>query len=282
MEDEIEKTITSVLSQTCTDFEYLIKDGVSQDKTVSIAKAFAPAFAKKGIRYQVISQPDMGIYDAMNQAIGEAQGEWLVFMNAGDSFASKTILEQVDKSGCLELGDIVYGDKINCSGKWFRYQKAFPLDYIRHRLPFCHQSSFTKRELFHDNLYSVQYRICSDYKFYLQMYRNGKRFVYFPEAVAIFDLNGISNSKGELVYKEMIQILEEMPPFRDEEAIQKLKEMQKEMLRNETKKHREMFMHQHLWKYIPQTLREKRREMMNKKAGWKTEEEFFGTKKDNP
>ncbi|MGN0715103.1 MAG: glycosyltransferase family 2 protein [Anaerovoracaceae bacterium] len=273
MEEEIGNTITSVLNQTCTDYEYLIKDGLSQDRTVDIAESFAPAFAEKDIPFRIISGPDSGIYDAMNRAVREAQGEWVIFMNAGDRFADKTVLEKVDKSGCLEEADIVYGDRILQNQKWFCYQKAYPLEKIRFGLPFCHQSTFTRKELFDHNVYSLKYRICSAFHFYLQLYREGKKFVYFPAAISIFDTNGVS-SNWKQNYQDKIQILEDMP-VRDEEAIQRLKETL-------SQKYRQEFMHQHLWKYVPEKLRMKRRERMRKKAGWKTEEEFFGAKKENP
>lgn len=272
-ENEIENTIASVYNQTCTDFEYLIKDGISQDRTVNIAESFAPAFAEKSIPFRIISQADSGIYDAMNQAVREAQGEWVIFMNAGDRFADESVLEQVAKSNCLEGADVVYGDTILREQELFCYQKASPLEVIRMELPFCHQSAFTRKALFDNNAYSLQYRICSDHRFYLQLYREGGKFVYFPEAISIYDVNGIS-SNWMLSYQETIKILEELP-VRDEEAIRRRKE--KKMTAD-----RRTFMHQHLWKYVPKKLREKRRELMRKKAGWKTEEEMFGQKKDNP
>lgn len=272
-ENEIGSTIASVLNQTCTDYEYLIKDGKSEDRTVNIAESFAPAFAEKGIPFRVISQPDSGIYDAMNQAIREAKGEWVVFMNAGDRFANNTILDRVTKSGCLETADVVYGDRILRNGELFRYQKARALEDIWYALPFGHQSTFTNREMFKYNLYSLQYKICSDHRFYLQMYLEGKKFVYFPDAVSIYDINGIS-SNWELALRETIRILEELP-VRDEDALQKMKcELETKM----KKTHRAVFIHQYLWKFVPEMLRMKRRELRNKKAGWKTEEEFFGTK----
>lgn len=112
MEKEIGKTIDSVLHQTCTDFEYIIKDGISKDRTVGIAESYAPAFAERGIPYRILVQPDKGIYDAMNQATCEAQGEWVLYMNAGDMFASSDVLRMAEQSGKLETADIVYGDRI--------------------------------------------------------------------------------------------------------------------------------------------------------------------------
>lgn len=273
MEDEIGETITSVLDQTCTDYEYIIKDGLSQDRTVSIAESFEPAFAEKGVSFCILSAPDSGIYDAMNQAVRASHGEWVVFMNAGDKFADKSVLEQVYKSGCLEEADVVYGDRLLKDQEFLCYQKAYELEKIRFGLPFCHQSSFTKRKLFDNNAYSLKYRICSAFHFYLQLYREGKRFAYFPIAISIFQVNGTS-SNWMLNYQDKIQILEDMPP-RDEEAIQSLKNKVKQMKRSS-------FLHQYLWRFVPQSLREKRRVIMKRKAGWKTEEEFFGQKKENP
>lgn len=274
IEDQIGDTITSVLNQTCTEYEYLIKDGVSNDRTVRIAESFALEFAEKGIPFRIISRPDSGIYDAMNQAIREAQGEWIILMNAGDQFADKTVLNRVNQSGCLEKADVVYGDQILKNGNLFRYKKADALENIRFALPFCHQSTLTSKELFKNNLYSVKFKICSDHQFYLQMYLEGKRFVHYPEAISIFDIHGIS-ADWRLVLLETIQILEEMP-VRDEDAIQKLKH---KLETKAEKEDRKKLIHRYLWRFVPQKLRMKRWEWKNKKAGWKPEEEFFGERR---
>lgn len=274
-EDEIGGTIASVLSQTCTEYEYLIKDGVSRDGTVSIAESFAPAFDEKGIPFRVISQPDSGIYDAMNQAILEAQGEWVILMNAGDRFANQTVLERVEKSGCLERADVVYGDLILQNGELFRYKKAGALESIRFALPFGHQSTLTSRALFANQLYSTAYKICGDHHFYLKMYLEGKRFVHFPEAISIFDIHGISASwKPALL--ETIRIQEEMP-VRDEEAIRKLKDELEARTREEERGR----LVRYLMKFVPKSLKMKRWELKRKRDGWKSEAEFFGEKKDD-
>ena len=106
-EKTIGDTIRTVLEQTCTDVEYIVKDGGSMDETVCIAKSFVTAFEERGISYQIISKPDRGIYDAMNQAVREAKGGWVLYMNAGDLFADRYVLEMVEQSGMLETSDIV-------------------------------------------------------------------------------------------------------------------------------------------------------------------------------
>lgn len=168
-EKEIEATMRSVLQQSFTDFEYLIKDGGSTDKTLEIANVLLPEFEAKGISLRIISQRDTGVYDAMNQAVEASIGEWLLFLNAGDRLAGDDVLERVVHSGALSRAEIVYGDTIFCDNGLCRYSQALDLKEMRYRMPFCHQSVLTKRsfENFH---YSTDYRICGDYHFYLKMY----------------------------------------------------------------------------------------------------------------
>ena len=266
----IRETIQSVLNQTSTNFEYIIKDGLSSDKTVNIAQSFTDAFAQRGISYRIISRKDSGIYDAMNQAVQETKGEWINFMNAGDRFATPTILDQVERDPHFREADIVYGDSIRQDQQLFQFSKARNLEYFRLGLPFCHQSCFTKRDLFKNRKYSTKLVVNSDYLFYSEYYKENKRFIYVPIPISIIDANGIS-SNWRLTYPEKLNMLEKMP-IRDEDAIQSLKKVISRQKRKE-------FMHKHLWRFIPKGLREKRRKLIKKKAGWKTEEEFFGIKK---
>ena len=249
VENTIEDTITSILEQTCIDFEFIIKDGGSTDNTISIAEAFAPAFAQKGIPYRIISQPDQGIYDAMNQAASEVQGEWVLYMNAGD------------------------GDRVECSDAGYLYRKAYPLDRMRDRLPFCHQSVFVRKRLYDEEAYSLRYRLCSDYVFFFHKYHEEKKFAYLPIAVCIFDRHGVS-SDGKSVAQELLKIHEEMP-IRDEEIIQ----MMKKEIENYDRKISGV--KRTLSNLIPKRVRTKRWELQRKAEGWKTKEEFFKEKEEN-
>lgn len=272
-ENQISETIASVLEQTCTDFEYIIKDGVSKDRTVSIAQSFSSAFAKRGIPFRVISQPDKGIYDAMNQAAQEAQGEWVLYMNAGDQFADRFVLSMVEQHGNLEAADIVYGDRVEAADAGYLYRKAYPLERMRDRLPFCHQSVFAKKSLYDQLPYSLRYRLCSDYAFFFHWYQEKKRFAYLPIAICIFDRHGVS-SNGKAVAQELLQIHEDMP-VRDEPTIQMLK---KELESYDQTDHSLKWSLTHL---IPIKLRIKRWERMRKAAGWKTKKEFMAEKAKN-
>lgn len=267
-EDIIENTILSVLSQYCDNFEYIIQDGGSRDKTLKIAESFSSAFADKGIPFRIVSQKDSGIYDAMNKATDNAQGEWVLYLNAGDCFANSTVLSQVSKNANLENSDVIYGDVILEQGNLYMYKKAAPLETIRFGMPFCHQSVFVRKALLKASPFSLQYKILGDFLFFLQLYYSEKNFEYLPMAISIYDINGISSDKYAR-QTEKLKIYESMP-IRDEEAIQKTKESLKEECNKKSK-------HELLRKFIPAKLRQIRHEHWLKKSGWKTQEEFFYT-----
>lgn len=265
-EDIIENTILSVLSQSCDNFEYIIQDGGSRDKTLKIAESFSSAFADKGIPFKIVSQKDSGIYDAMNKATDKAQGEWILYLNAGDCFANSTVLSQVIKNANFENSDVIYGDVILEQGNLYMYKKAAPLETIRFGMPFCHQSVFVRKALLNAFPFSLQYKISGDFLFFLQMYYSEKNFEYLPMAISIYDINGISSDKYAR-QTEKLKIYESMP-IRDEEAIQKAKESLKEESNKKSK-------HELLRKFIPTKFRQIRHEHWLKKSGWKTHEEFF-------
>lgn len=269
-EKEISDTIASILNQTCTDFEYLIKDGVSADRTVSLAESFAPAFAEKGIPYRILSQPDHGIYDAMNQALSEVQGQWVLFMNAGDLMADPYVLEMIAGSQALGTADIVYGDTIDHYDDGYVYRKALPLERMQDRLPFCHQSVYVRRPLYEESRYPLKYRLCSDYVLFFQWYRQGKRFAHLPMVMSIYDRHGLSSSNGHAVAKELLQIHEDMPD-RNEETIRMLREEAAgyDRIRFRLKRF--------ITRLTPKALRLK----IRKAKGWKTEDEFSAELKRN-
>ena len=109
--ESIGNTIRSVARQSWTDFEYLFIDGASKDATVAEIESQREAFASRGIPYRVISEPDRGIYDAMNKAIALAEGQWVLMLNAGDLLAEDTVLERVFREPC-DGADVLYGHMV--------------------------------------------------------------------------------------------------------------------------------------------------------------------------
>lgn len=266
-ENVIRDTIVSILNQTSTDYEYLIQDGASNDRTVKVAESFISAFAEKGIPYRIISQKDGGIYDAMNKAIQEAHGEWFLFMNAGDILADNDVLKTVKESGKLEIADIVYGDTIDKNRDWYIYNRAASLDTIDESMPFCHQSVFAKGKLHKATPYSTEYVINSDYLFYYQQYQEGKTFAYIPKPFSVFDRGGGISSNAVLSAQERLKIQEERP-VRNEVLIQKRRNLLKRYKRVE-------FIYHHFYRYLPEKIRLKRRDAIREKQGWKHKEAFF-------
>lgn len=178
--DCIEQTMLSVLDQTYHDIEYIIIDGGSTDGTVDIIKKYADRLA------YWISEPDKGIYDAMNKGIAVATGDYINFMNAGDTFRDQSsIYTYVDV--IKPESEIIYGDVIIKYHSRFQYRKPLWLDHLSECLPFCHQSVIVKTGLLRDRQFDTSYRILGDYDFFYSCYKRGLCFQYIPEALSVYD-----------------------------------------------------------------------------------------------
>lgn len=192
----LHKTIDSVVSQTFKDFEWIVIDGGSTDGSKELIEHNANHFT------YWVSEPDKGIYNAMNKGIRVAHGEYLLFLNSGDMLSSPDILDSVPLS-CLEA-DIEYGD-IECLGENDCYKKKFP---NRLRLSqvidssIAHQATFIKASLFKNELYDESLKIVGDYKFFLRRILEGCSFHHIDLVITIFDLKGISNTNIVLTEEE--------------------------------------------------------------------------------
>jgi glycosyltransferase involved in cell wall biosynthesis len=160
----LRRTIESVTSQTCRDFEFIVIDGGSTDGSAEVLKAY-----DKDIDYWV-SEPDRGIYQAMNKGVAQAHGEYLNFMNSGDCFYDGQVLERLTASGLS--ADIIVGRDYHfdeATGQGFATllpPRVTMLTFIHHSLP--HQSSFFRRTLFADSPYDESLRLVADVKLYIQ------------------------------------------------------------------------------------------------------------------
>ena len=185
----LEKTIKSVTSQTCGNIEYIIIDGGSNDGTVDLIKRY-----NDKIDYWS-SEPDNGIYDAMNKGIEAATGEWVNFMNAGDVFCDEGVLQAVpfDRYASSVL---IYGNETNTSGKVIRPHDVSLLQ--KGIIMACHQSMFFNRSILGTDLhYDLRYTIYGDYELVARLYKkySCERFAYLDRSIAVFEGGGISSSK---------------------------------------------------------------------------------------
>jgi len=205
--DGLEQTINSVLCQTNRNYQFIIIDGGSTDGSVDVIKKYA-----KDIDYW-ISEPDKGRYNAMNKGIKQAKGDYLNFMNSGDTFHSQTVLEDITKMDLTE--DIITGgfyDKEKGIKHIIKDQEVTLLTILKNT--FNHQATFIKKRLFDKRLYDENYVIQSDAKFNYQsiIYDNcSVRIINY--IIADYDFNGISSNK-DIVRKERKRMLEELFPKR--------------------------------------------------------------------
>ena len=192
--ETIKDTIESVLSQSFTDFEYIIVDGKSKDNTNDIITGFDGAFSDKGIEYKHISEPDNGIYDAMNKGAGLASGEWIIYMNADDSFADPDVLKDIFGNNDFAGIDVVYGDSYRVKGDLKKLDKADKdIELLRDFKFFCHQATFTRKRVFSEIKFDGHFKICADYDFFLKAYLKGYKFFYKDRVVCIYSVEGTSN-----------------------------------------------------------------------------------------
>lgn len=204
--DVIAATIESVLSQDCSDYEYVIQDGGSTDDTTKIAKSYRDRFETKGIRLIINSEADKGIYDAMNKAVASADGEYINFMNAGDCFYSADVLAKVASAIEGEDPVIVFGDcAVYEYGRFYRFPKS--LESIERNMPFSHQSVFAANDFLRRHPFNTSYRYSADYDLLLSAHDEGVKFLDADTFVCITTADGLSSVKYHDTLMESSQIL---------------------------------------------------------------------------
>lgn len=200
----LEKTINSIINQTWANFEFIVIDGASTDGSKEILEKY-----QNQISYW-ISEPDKGVYNAMNKGIRIAKGEYLIFMNSGDSFVHPTILEKISTQ--LEASaDIIYGDAIfiaNNIETIINFPKKLTFSFF-YENSLCHQSTFLHKRLFLDNQYNEHFKIVSDWEFNIKnICLYGKSYKHIDEVICYYDLNGISSTQKTLDLEERNKVYE--------------------------------------------------------------------------
>lgn len=188
----LKRTYDSVVSQTFTDYEWLVIDGGSTDGSRKFIEQHQDKFA------YWCSEPDKGVYNAMNKGIIRAKGEYLNFMNSGDCFACEDTLELVFDEERTE--DILYGYVVmeNINGTIFlpetMKEKLYWYDFYMFALP--HQGTFIRRKRFEDvGLYDENYKVVSDTKWFIEAILFHKvTYRFIPLKIAVFQDGGISQT----------------------------------------------------------------------------------------
>lgn len=200
----LEKTIASTINQTSKDFEFIVIDGASTDGSVEVIKSHTDK-----IDYW-ISEPDKGIYNAMNKGIERAHGEYCIFMNSGDCFYSEQVIANFI---CLSKGsDIVCGDT------WLGETKEAPNEITFDTLynsSICHQCAFIRTSLMRKYMYDESLKIVADRKFFLQaLIFDNCTYERINTYIVHYDITGFSAQNRTLSELEYKHVLEELIPQR--------------------------------------------------------------------
>lgn len=214
----LEKTMRSVASQTCKEFEYIVIDGASIDGSVEVIKKLESEF----VHLKWVSEPDSGIYNAMNKGIRMATGEYIQILNSADCLASDNVTErmlaELERQG---RPSILYGNMVKCFpdghkmvDKCFAGQEITMLGMFTGTLN--HDPAYIRRDLFEKyGYYDESLRIVSDWKWYLQaIILGGENPQYVDLDVTLFDMTGISENADskQKIKEERNKVLEEMIP----------------------------------------------------------------------
>lgn len=204
----LERTILSVLSQSYPHIEYLIIDGGSTDGTADIIKQYRDGIAC------LISERDNGLYDAMNKGLGKATGDYVWFLNAGDTLHTANTLQEIALSlkSRASLPDIIYGDTqiTDAEGNALGLRRLRPpvrLTWKSFRMGMlvCHQSFIAKREI--APLYDEEYKLVADYDWCIRCLKNAKEVKNTGMILADYLEAGLSTVKRKASLKERFRVM---------------------------------------------------------------------------
>ena len=187
--NDIEKTIRSLESQTYKEFEYIVVDGNSSDGTIEKIKEYQHLFEDMVL----ISEPDRGIYDAMNKGVSKANGKYIFFLNFGDCFYDKNVLKNITQKMQSNI-DIYYGDIEKNDITIVQKNKATLFNCIYREYMICHQSIFAKRELLKKYPFDLQYKLCADRDWLIKALQEKRYIKYVNETICKYDTTGQSSN----------------------------------------------------------------------------------------
>ena len=198
--DGLLKTLFSVRSQSYHLYEHIVIDGGSNDGTLKALETFNNSNLKW------LSEPDNGIYHAMNKGIELSSGRWLLFLNAGDTLFDTNTLEKITSKLDVSYG-IVFGQIELLFDKNHRKIKAIPPQISPFHLRFCnHQTAFIRNDLIKKLKYDENYKICGDSDFFARAYLAHEKFKNIEDTICCFDTQGVSSNLSLVTFKESLKI----------------------------------------------------------------------------
>lgn len=188
----LKKTLDSVASQTCRDFEHIIIDGASSDDSVEIIKNYVASSAGKNVSNWV-SEPDSGIYNAMNKGIKKATGQYIALLNSGDWYEPDTC-KIISETAKESQNDVYYGllRYINKNNKC-EMVLGRTVEMLKNCM-IAHPTCFISKNIYSKYLYDENYKYAADYDLILRIYESGSSFYFIEKILANFNTYGISSS----------------------------------------------------------------------------------------
>lgn len=240
-ENNIAATIESVLCQTSNDFEYIVCDGKSADRTVEIAQSYAEKFKNRNIDYKVYSQKDSGIYFGMNNGIDYSNGDYVIFINAGDKFNDGNVLSEIQNRVGNNTPAVIYGDCLYID-RGLGMIICGQHNRLESYMSISHPATLVRSDLIKLNKFDTSYRIAADYNMMLTLYKQNHDFLHIDYIISKFYLDGISSVR-------MVESIKEAARVRETRGVKvdlstELAAVKKEERKNRIKRAMPMF----LWK----------------------------------
>ena len=208
----LERTIQSICSQSNKNIEYIIVDGASSDKTVEIAKSYKSKTT--GFKsFEVFSEPDKGIYDAMNKGLRKATGDYVWFLNAGDVLKNESIVAEIAQiAEGNAMPDIIYGetDLMDTNGNIFAERRLKTPEHLSWKsfkmgMLVCHQAFIVKRVLAPE--YDLQYRLSSDFDWCIRCMRETDKIANSQLRIVNYLYEGATTANRKASLKERYNIM---------------------------------------------------------------------------
>jgi len=199
----LKKTYESIISQKKKDFEWIVIDGASTDGCLEFIKLLQIE------NFKWVSEPDEGIYDAMNKGIKLAQGKYINFLNAGDYLQESNILESVYekiKNDLIQTDLIFGGASLMMKNGIKYYRKPKSIKFLPYGLPSIHQSTYYRTELLKDNYYNKEFKICGDYYLVCKLSLLNPHAIVIDTPLVAFSIGGVSYSEPLLLIRESMSI----------------------------------------------------------------------------
>jgi glycosyltransferase involved in cell wall biosynthesis len=208
----IADTLRSAVEQTYVPIELVIVDGGSTDKTVDVARQFQSHIGT------LVSEHDKGIYDAMNKGVQASAGEWIYFLNAGDSFYDTKVLEDIFTPNRLDNVDLIYArvqTRNEPSGVDYITGEPTTFNDFFSRYPVCHQATFTRKAAFEQiGPYDIRYRLAADTEWFARFFKlQPERALFVDRVVAYYDIQGTTYHKRMQGYREYLHFGRKHFPF---------------------------------------------------------------------